>query len=241
MIVEQTEGKKNGEIEMNHHEDKPRELEVLKEDMENIKKKSGRGVSYFKLLYTFADKKDIIFICLASLGSLVAGVSMPMISLLLGNAINLIDPNVSAAKIKEDIAGLTIRFIIAGLAIFVGSGMMVSFWTLVGKSLINKLNEEYFRVIMKQDQSWFDQTNTFEFATKVQFQIKTIENGVIIYINNIDWKQTWNSIDVYVTVRRIFFSWIYNFLAIVTCCYCHASIARTRRLVHGESNATRVF
>ena len=31
---------------------------------------------------------------------------------------------------------------------------------------------------MKQEQAWFDSSNMFEFSTKIQTQIKVIENGV---------------------------------------------------------------
>jgi hypothetical protein len=34
---------------------------------------------------------------------------------------------------------------------------------------------------MKQEQGYFDQSNAYEFATKVQYQTKIIENGVINY------------------------------------------------------------
>jgi ABC-type bacteriocin/lantibiotic exporter with double-glycine peptidase domain len=106
---------------------------------------------------------------------------MPMISLLLGNAINNFSPNISKADLTPRIHDLVIRFILAGIGIFVGSFMMVFFWSIVGRRLIIKINEEYFRILMKQEQGYFDQSNAYEFATKVQYQTKIIENGVINY------------------------------------------------------------
>jgi hypothetical protein len=38
---------------------------------------------------------------------------------------------------------------------------------------------------MKQDQKWFDETDAFQFTTKVQTQCTVIENGV--FVINIDW------------------------------------------------------
>jgi ATP-binding cassette subfamily B (MDR/TAP) protein 1 len=56
--------------------------------------------------------------------------------------------------------------------------MMVFFWTMAGKRLINKINTEYFKTVMKQEPGWFDANNVFEIPTKLQNQIKIIENGI---------------------------------------------------------------
>ena len=36
----------------------------------------------------------------------------------------------------------------------------------------------YFYLILRQEQGWFDENNAFEFATKVQAQLEQIEMGV---------------------------------------------------------------
>ena len=43
---------------------------------------------------------------------------------------------------------------------------------------MHHLKEKYFARILMQEQGWFDQNNTFEFATKVQVQLEQIEFGV---------------------------------------------------------------
>jgi ATP-binding cassette subfamily B (MDR/TAP) protein 1 len=154
-----------------------KEGEILKPEQEGIKPKSKK-VGFFKLEYALANRSDIILISFACLGSVIAGASMPLISLLLGKVINQFSDYIDPAQVPELVQGLITNFILAGIAIFIGSFMMVFFWTIVGRRLINKINEEYFRVIMRQDQSWFDQSDVYEFATKVQNQVKIIENGV---------------------------------------------------------------
>jgi ABC-type multidrug transport system fused ATPase/permease subunit len=147
-------------------------------DSELAKVKPKKAIGFFKLIYSSADKCDITILSFACLGSLIGGAAMPMISLLLGKVLNQFNGDIETANVPELVSGLITTFLLVGLAIFLGSYMMVFFWMLAGRRLINKINEDYFRVIMKQDQSWFDQSNMFEFATKVQVQIKTIENGV---------------------------------------------------------------
>lgn len=144
-------------------------------EKKEIKKKS---VSYFKLQYYFARKSDYCIIICAVIGSLVAGVSFPIISLLLGSSINNFGPNMDISTIDERVKGLIINFILAGIGIFIGCFMMTLFWSLTGKRLINRIKETYFTVLMKQEQGYFDECNVFEFATKVQYQTKIIEQGV---------------------------------------------------------------
>lgn len=166
----------------NDNKTNSKEIEILKPKVDPQPK--VKGVSYFKLQYTFADRMDKFLIFCACLGSLIAGCSMPMISLLLGNAINNFNPNMNKDDLQPRIQEMVVRFILAGIGIFIGSFMMVFFWSIVGKRLTLKISEEYFRVLMKQEPGWFDQANTNEFATKVQYRTKIIENGVynIIYI-----------------------------------------------------------
>jgi ATP-binding cassette subfamily B (MDR/TAP) protein 1 len=159
--------------------------EQIKDQDKTKSKEKIKSVSFFKLLFQFADRNDIILICFAILGSLIAGTSMPFIALLLGSAINNFGPNMvnlGQEALTQQIAQLSIIYILVGIGIFIGSFMMVFFWTSVGKRLINKINEEYLEVILRQEPAWFDSRNVFELPTKIQGQIKIIENGVF-YIN----------------------------------------------------------
>jgi ATP-binding cassette subfamily B (MDR/TAP) protein 1 len=172
----------NKEIQINNE---LRERQLLKPKDDEEENKLTR-VSYFQLQYKFANKHDMILLVFAVLGSLIAGLSMPFIALLLGNAINNFGPGVDDEgpdKLNAEVSKLAVIYMLVGLGIFLGSFMMVFFWTCVGKRLINRINEEYFRVLMKQEQGWFEKSNPYEFASKMQSQIKTIENGVINYLH----------------------------------------------------------
>ena len=123
----------------------------------------------------------MFLIILAVQGSLIAGTSMPFIALLLGKAINNFGPNIvelGEQELTSQIRELAIIYLLVGIGIFLGSFMMVLFWTMVGKRLILKISEEYLKVIMRQEPGWFDSNNVFELPTKVQSQLKIIENGI---------------------------------------------------------------
>lgn len=144
-----------------------------------MKENQEKKVSYFQLQYKFADKIDYVLIIFASLGSLIAGASMPLISLLLGNAINNFGPDVDKSLLSEKVTTLAINYILCGIGILLGSFMMSFFWSLVSKRLINKINVIYFQILLRQEQGYFDQGQKNEhFVTKINQEIKIIENGV---------------------------------------------------------------
>jgi ATP-binding cassette subfamily B (MDR/TAP) protein 1 len=143
------------------------------------KESEDKRVSYFQLQYRFADKLDYFLIIIATIGSLAAGASMPLISLLLGTAINNFGPNVDKSELSSKVTVLAINYILCGIGILLGSFMMSFFWSIVAKRLIYKMNVEYFQVLLRQEQGYFDQGQKNEhFVTKINQEIKIIENGV---------------------------------------------------------------
>ena len=156
------------------------EIQENQKSQENQKDKSEeKSVSYFQLQYKFANKIDYILIIVASFGSIVAGAAMPLISLLLGAAINNFGPDQDKEELKENVNALAINFVICGIGILLGSFIMYFFWNLVSKRLIQKINTAYFEVLLNQEQGYFDQGEKNEhFVTKINLEIKTIENGV---------------------------------------------------------------
>ena len=162
------------------------EVTSLKKDIKQVKEseaflhfqKKKKSISFFQLMSVQSEKSDIILFIIAIIGSMAAGLSMPLISLLLGDVIDGFDGSIPKEKVPKVIHSAIINFICAGLGIFFGSLLMVTFWTIIGKRLSDKIKIDYFNTIMKQDQSYFDETNTFEFTTKIQSQTKIIENGI---------------------------------------------------------------
>ncbi len=175
----------------NHNEKKKVELsESNLNDLKEIENNEESDVphyprvGFFKLQYTFANKADIALICFACLGSVIAGASMPLISLLLGQVINQFNGTIEISEVPKLVQGLIINFILAGVGVLIGSFMMIFFWTIVGRRLSNKISKEYFRVIMKQKQAWFDKYDTYQINTRVFNNMQVIENGVNINFNN---------------------------------------------------------
>ena len=61
---------------------------------------------------------------------------------------------------------------------FVCNFLMMFLWSYIAMRQIRRLKTNYFRIILNQEQGWFDENNAFEFATKVQAQLEQIELGL---------------------------------------------------------------
>jgi len=87
--------------------------------------------------------------------------------------------------IKKSITDMAIKFIVVALAMFLANFMNSFCWIYTSIRNLTNLKREYFRVIMKQEQGWFDQNNPYQFSTLVQSQIKTIESGLGDKLGNV--------------------------------------------------------
>jgi len=139
-------------------------------------------VSIFKLYYALCEKKDFLFMVIGTIGSLGAGVSMPLFAIIFGRTLSGFASSSSADLAKngfKDTVNVIVRnFLVVGVSAWFSYFLMISMWTLVGMRLVHKMKELYFMAILRQEQAWFDENNPYEFSTKVQAQIKQVEGGI---------------------------------------------------------------
>ena len=145
-----------------------------------------KDVSIFMIYGHLTDKLDIFFIVLAMIGSIGAGLSLPIMAYIssdlmgdVGNTSEYSDDIlVLIDRVKSAFNTQIKRFFIFGSIAFVTNFLSIAFWSLVGSRMCHRLKRQYFTVILSQEQGWFDANNAFEFATKVQAQLEQIEFGV---------------------------------------------------------------
>ena len=169
-----------------------REAEVMRdsENAANELKKNlmfdEKEVSIFMIYGHLTEKIDIFFIVLAFIGSLGAGLSMPIMAYissdLMGDVGNTSeyndDPLILIDRVENAFNTQIRRFFIFGGISFIANFLCIAFWSLVGSRMCHRLKRQYFTTILSQEQGWFDANNAFEFATKVQAQLEQIEFGV---------------------------------------------------------------
>jgi hypothetical protein len=155
-------------------------MQNLKEDKikKSEKVKSKAAVSFFTLQYYGKDLKESLIITCALLGSLGLGVSLPYFALLMGGTINNFSLMMQGVDALSIITELSKTFLYVGTGMVVAGFLMVWLWIYTGQKTVKKIKEDYFILIMRQEQGWFDEVNPYEFATKLKYETQTIENGV---------------------------------------------------------------
>ena len=79
---------------------------------------------------------------------------------------------------QNNIDKMSKKFIYIGIGMFFANFLANFCWTYAGLRMVFHLKENYFSIILKQEQGWFDENNAYEFATKVQAQIEQVDLGV---------------------------------------------------------------
>ena len=143
-----------------------------------------KDVSLFHIYRHLAEPIDYFYMALAIIGSIGAGLALPIMSYLstdlfsdLGNTSEY-DLETIMQKVRHAFNTQIKRFLILGAIMFVCNFLSICFWTLMGSRMCHRLKRNYFTVILSQEQGWFDANNAFEFATKVQAQLEQVEMGI---------------------------------------------------------------
>ena len=148
-----------------------------------------QSVNLLRIYTHLFEPLDWVFLVLALIGSIGAGVSMPIMSYFssdvysdVGNTSERRDTgaNVEFMKeiVKKTMNNQIKKQLIAGAISFVCNFLSITFWSLIGNRTVYNLKKNYFTIILAQEQGWFDSNNAFEFATKVQAQLEQVEQGI---------------------------------------------------------------
>ena len=147
-----------------------------------------KSVTIFHLYGHLSQPIDYLYMLLGTIGSIGAGISMPIMAFLssdLFSDIGNTSESVTSQQIEEmkDIVRKSMnkqikRFLLFGVLAFVCNFLNVCFWSLVGQRCMHQMKRNYFTTILSQEQGWFDAHNAFEFATKVQAQLEQVEMGI---------------------------------------------------------------
>ena len=173
-------------------EEMRREAEEMRDvkNAENELKKNlmfeEKDISLFHIYKHLAEPIDYLYMVLAIIGSIGAGVGMPIMSYLstdlfsdIGNTSEYSeDLELLKSKVEHAFNVQIKRFLVAGSIIFLCQFLSICFWSLMGSRMCHRLKRNYFTVILSQEQGWFDANNAFEFSTKVQAQLEQVEMGI---------------------------------------------------------------
>jgi ATP-binding cassette, subfamily B (MDR/TAP), member 1 len=154
--------------------------EVNKEETEIPTHK--KAASFWKLQYGLMKRFDVFVIIMGTIGSIGMGLTMPLFSVIFGGTINTFGA-ASATNpdaFIDDISQLCLKFMYVGLGMWAAGYIMIWLWGYNGRIISKRIKKNYFKLLMDQEQGYFDTKDTYQFATKIQAQVKSIEMGVKI-------------------------------------------------------------
>jgi ATP-binding cassette subfamily B (MDR/TAP) protein 1 len=170
------------------------ELQEKEEDIkiENTLMFEQKNISVPKLYCHLSKQTEKILLFFGIIGSLGSGVSGPLMTQLFGGTIDdaSSSQDINPALMSEieldeffdvfqnNIDKMSKKFIYIGIGMFFANFLANFCWTYAGLRMVFHLKENYFSIILKQEQGWFDENNAYEFATKVQAQIEQVDLGV---------------------------------------------------------------
>lgn len=151
------------------------EEEKIEEDSDELI--NAPSVSYFKLQFGISGYKENIYFIFCVIGGIAMGASFPLFSLIFGDALNNVSIDDYDALVDK-MGDLAVKFVYVGLGMGVGTCFNGLFSELNNQEITKKMKKLYFETLLKQEQGFFDKKNCFEYATKVQTQIKAVNQGL---------------------------------------------------------------
>ncbi|KNE65569.1 hypothetical protein AMAG_09547, partial [Allomyces macrogynus ATCC 38327] len=154
-------------------------------------------VPYFQL-FRFADAKDITLMLLGALGAIANGVSLPLLTIVLGDTINVFTvydtmlrssrenpgsiPQSLLDKTHDEFNDATWsvfwKFIFLAIGALVASYIQMGFWKWAGESQTFKIKKQYFQALLRQEIAFFDGTNRGELTSKIATDTDQIQDGI---------------------------------------------------------------
>ena len=149
-----------------------------------------KKISVFRLYYHISGKFEIFLMILATIFTIGAGISDPILQYLLGDVLddflgtNEIEDlpddqyKIVLDQVKPAINKIIKKTLIVGAIMSVCNFFMIFLWSYASLRQMLWMKINYFKLILRQEQGWFDENNVYEFGTKVQAQLDQIELGV---------------------------------------------------------------
>jgi len=141
------------------------------------KRPGGIKTVKFKELFLFADSIDYLLLTTGAVFSIGHGVSMPLMTLFLGELMEGLF-EADRSKAADSTRATALIFLYLGVGIFVCSYPELAFfkWSAVRQSV--KIRQEYLRAILRQDMSWFDQCKSNQLATRLSGDVPAWVEGI---------------------------------------------------------------
>ncbi|KNE72787.1 hypothetical protein AMAG_17115 [Allomyces macrogynus ATCC 38327] len=178
------------------------------------------AVPYYRL-FRFADTGDKVLMALGSLGAVGAGAAQPLMTIVMGNMINVFNTydfileasrahpgrisqaQLDAAKDKffDDLMVYVYYFLGLAVGTFVLSYAQMALWKWAGESQTFKVKKAYLQALLRQEIAYYDTTKRGELTSRINSDTDQIQEGISDKVGS-----TLNSLAMFVTAFVIAFT-----------------------------------
>ena len=166
------------------------ETELIWENEETMMKGQEmfprKKISPFKFFFHLFEPIDWVYFIIGIIGCLACGISTPLIYYLnsevyseVGNTSeqreSLSEEEIMKENVKDTLNSSIKKQLIYGAIALVDNFLSYFFIGLISTRCLYTFKKRYFKAIFAQEQAWFDSTNVFLFASKIQTQLEYIE------------------------------------------------------------------
>ena len=117
--------------------------------------------------------------CVSSFSALILGGTINKLTVLVGiEKLNDIEYKERIDKVEPTLNKLILYFVYLAIFTLGVNFFMLFLWGFAAMRQMNSLKTKYFKLILSQEQSFFDANNSFEFSNKIQSQLEQIEQGL---------------------------------------------------------------
>ncbi|CAM6050786.1 unnamed protein product [Sphagnum compactum] len=149
------------------------------------KKKSkvpARGAQvapYFKL-FSYADPLDYLLMMLGTIGSIGNGMTLPIMTLILGGLINAFGDNQNDnQQVIHAVSKMALKYVYLGIGAAVASYAEVTCWVITGERQAARIRSKYLKAILRQDVTFFDkETSTGEMVGRMAGDTVLIQDAI---------------------------------------------------------------
>ncbi|KDP28335.1 hypothetical protein JCGZ_14106 [Jatropha curcas] len=136
------------------------------------------SVPFYKL-FSFADPTDIILMIVGTIGAVGNGLSLPIMTILLGDTINAFGQNQNNQDVVEVVSKVSLKFVYMAVGTAVASFLQVTCWMVTGERQAARIRGLYLKTILRQDIAFFDkETNTGEVIGRMSGDTVLIQDAM---------------------------------------------------------------
>ena len=155
----------------------PHEREIIKRQLDIPTVKVG-----IKELYRYATVNDLIIVFIASLGAIIGGAALPLMTILFGNLAGtfqgFFNQTITQADFNSQLSGFVLYFVYLAVGEFVTIYAATLGYIYTGEHITQKIREQYLAAILRQNMGFFDTLGAGEITTRITADTNLIQEGI---------------------------------------------------------------